>query len=115
MDSGSGVTVGYSVRMSDLRELSKEERSAAIDKLVDAAYGPPNGLLEDLEARIRKFEFRYETSSERMRKELLEGERKETADIASWLMLLRLRENIGLREPTSSKSSVRDVTGQGCN
>ncbi len=89
----------YSVRMSELRKMSKEDRDAAIDRLVEAAYGPPNGQLEDIEARIREFEFRYETSSERMRKELLGGERKETADIASWLMLLRLRENIGLSKP----------------
>ncbi len=88
--------MGYSVRMSEFREMSEEERDAAIARLVEAAYGPPNGQIEDLETQIRYFEFKYETSSERMREELLEGKRKETADIASWLMLLRLRENIGL-------------------
>lgn len=89
----------YSVKLSELRKMSEEERVEAIDKLVEAAYGPPNGQLEDLETQIRKFEFRYETSSERMLKELSEGSRKETAEITSWLMLLRLRENIGLSEP----------------
>lgn len=89
----------YAIKMSEFRTMSEEEREEAVGRLVEAAYGPPNGQVEDLETRIRKFEFRYETSSERMREELLRGQRKETADIASWLMLLKLRENIGFPKP----------------
>ena len=37
---------------------------------------------------------RYEVSSERMMEQLAEGERKETAEIASWLMRLRIRERM---------------------
>lgn len=91
--------MAYSIKMSEFRGMSEEDREAAIGRLVEAAYGPPNGQVEDIEARIKEFEFRYETSSKRMREELSRGQRKETADIASWLMLLRLRENIGLSEP----------------
>lgn len=91
--------MAYSVRLSELYKMPEEERESALDKLVEAAYGPPNGQLEDIETQIGEFEVRYEVSSGRMMEELRKGKRKETADIASWLMLLRLRENFGLPKP----------------
>ncbi len=87
------------MRMSEFRKMSEKEREEAVSLLAKAAYGPPNGQLEEIQSRIREFEFRYEVPSERMVEELSKGERKETAEIASWLLLIKLRDNIGLPKP----------------
>ncbi len=83
------------LRLAELRESSPEKRKALLSGLVEAARQSPNGEAERLEAEIREYERRYEVSSERMLQELAEGTRKETAEIASWLMRLRVRERIG--------------------
>lgn len=88
------------VKLSDLYSLPKQEREAVLDRLVEAAYEPPNGQIEELEARISDFELRYEVPSIRMLEELSRGQLKETADIASWLMLLRLRDNLAHPKPS---------------
>lgn len=63
--------------------------------LVAGARASANGEIEKLNAEIREYERRYEISSERMMQELEEGGLKETAEIASWLMRLKIRERIG--------------------
>jgi hypothetical protein len=45
-----------------------------------------------LNARIKQFEMRYEMSSDTMRTKVSAGEMKETAEIASWLFWLKVRE-----------------------
>ncbi len=87
----------YSVRTSELREMSEEERGKVLSSLVQEALAPPNGEAKEmLEAQITEFERRYEVSSSRMMEELAAGKRQETAEIASWLMLIRLREEFEL-------------------
>jgi hypothetical protein len=89
--------VAYSVRTSELRQMSEEERSSALSGLVQEALASPNGEAKQmLEAQITEFERRYEVSSSRMMEELSAGKRQETAEIASWLMLIRLREEFAL-------------------
>ncbi len=85
-----------SVKLSDLREMCEEGRRRALSSLVQAALDTPNGKDGDeLDAQIREFERRYQTSSPMM-EELATGKRRETAEVASWLMLIRLKEEFGL-------------------
>jgi len=85
--------MAYSVRMSEFREMSEEERAGVVSKLAREALKSPNGqMMEQLNAEIRDFERRYEITSEHLREELYEGQRPETADVARWLWLLDLRE-----------------------
>lgn len=83
-----------SVSFEELRNAPPEQRERMLEKLGYAASGPPNGEVERIEAEIREYERRYEVSSERMMEELEEGTRKETAEIASWIMRLRIRERL---------------------
>jgi hypothetical protein len=87
-----GSIVAYSVKMSEFREMSEEQRSAAVSRLVQGALTRPNGLAERIEMEIGAFERKYEITSERLLEELYEGTRSETADIARWLWLLDLRK-----------------------
>lgn len=87
------------VRLSELRDLPPEEREEVLSGLIEEARAnssgagaTANGYLSELNEQIEEFERRYEISSERLLEELYEGTRTETADIARWLMLLRLRE-----------------------
>ena len=86
--------MAYAVRFTDLKSMSPEEKDEALGNLVAGARSSHNGQIDKLEAEIRDYERRYEVSSERMVQELSEGERKETAEIASWLMRLRIRERM---------------------
>ena len=86
--------MAYSVRFTDLKNMSSAEKGKALGNLVAGARSSANGQTDKLEAEIREYERRYEVSSERMMQELAEGERKETAEIASWLMRLRIRERM---------------------
>ncbi len=84
--------MAYSVKMSEYREMSEEKRAEVVNALAQNALKSPNGQAERLDAEIAEFERRYEVTSGRLLKELYEGERLETADIARWLWLLDLRE-----------------------
>lgn len=87
--------MSHSVSFAELREATGHERERLLSELIEAAYQPPNGEVESLDRRIREYELRYEVSSKRMREELSNGTRKETAEICDWLMLLHLREQVG--------------------
>lgn len=82
----------HAVRLSELRDLPPEEKEKVLSGLIEEARAPTNGYLSELNEQIEEFERRYELSSERLLEELYEGTRTETAEIARWLMLLRLRE-----------------------
>ncbi len=58
-----------------------------------AMQQPVNGQMADLDARILELENRYEMSSATMTMKVRAGELRETRDIGTWLMLLRLREH----------------------
>jgi hypothetical protein len=87
------------VRFSDLREMSEAERGRVLDVLVEGARSPANGRIADLDARIAEFERRYELPSTEMVAEVRSGVRKETDDIASWLMLLKVRKRVANHQP----------------
>jgi hypothetical protein len=86
--------MAYSVRFTDLENMPPAEKDRALGNLVAGARASANGQTDKLEAEIREYERRYEVSSERMMQQLAEGERKETAEIASWLLRLRIRERM---------------------
>lgn len=83
-----------SISFEELRNASPEQRERMLAELGHAASEPPNGEVERIEDEIREYERRYEVSSGRMMEELEEGTRKETAEIASWIMRLRIRERL---------------------
>ncbi len=87
------------VRFSDLRKMSEEERGQVLGALVEEARSPANGRIAELDARIAEFERRYELPSADMVAEIESGTRKETDDIASWLMLIRVRKRVTANQP----------------
>ncbi len=87
------------VRFSDLREMSEAERGRVLGVLVEDARSPVNGRLAELDALIAEFERRYELPSVEMVAEVESGARKETDDIASWLMLLKVRKRAADHQP----------------
>ncbi len=82
------------IRLSELRDLPPEKKEKVLSGLIEEARMPANGYLSELNEQIEEFERRYELSSEHLLEELYEGTRTETAEIARWLMLLRLRERL---------------------
>ena len=86
--------MAYSVRFTDLKNMSSAQKGKDLGNLVAGVRSSANGQTDKLEAEIREYERRYEVSSERMMQQLAEGERKETAEIASWLMRIRIRERM---------------------
>lgn len=83
--------MGPSLRMADYEKMSAEEREKAVRVLVEAAMGPPSGGMNWIDLHIRAFEKQYEISSEDMERELREGKRKETHDVARWLITLHAK------------------------
>ncbi len=88
--------VRRSVSFSEIRKASPERREQLFSELVEGARAPANGRIEEIDARIARFERTHGVSSEDMIRELDEGKRRETEEISSWLMLLNLRERAGV-------------------
>ncbi|MEK7704754.1 MAG: hypothetical protein AAB426_07310 [Myxococcota bacterium] len=82
------------LRLSDWSAMSETDRRAALDALVADANSPPNGELADIDREIREYERLYEVPSDQMVAELNAGKRRETAEIASWLIALSLRDRL---------------------
>lgn len=82
------------VTMQELRGLDAGQRASRLSRLARDARGTPNGGLEDVEARIRAFERRYEVDSETMREQVASGARVETWDVCQWLLLLDVRDRL---------------------
>lgn len=89
--------MSYRVRLSELSVMTVPEQSAALTSLVAKAKGKPNGSLAELDARIRRYEFRYEMSSDRLTEKLKAGEQQETAEISDWLFWLDARHELVAR------------------
>ena len=77
-----------SMRLSDYAAMSPAEQAAALDALVNAARTNGATARTVLSARIRRFEERYEMTSDEMLQRVASGEFRETAEIAEWLFLL---------------------------
>lgn len=93
------------VKISELMSGSQEEQDEKLNQLLQSALEPDKRQLahqyEALQSRIIKFERRYEMSSTQMLEKLSRGLVKETADVCSWLMLLKALD--GCRsEPTKT-------------
>jgi hypothetical protein len=74
-------------------------REAALAGIIAEAKAPANGSVEALYAEIAEYEEKYGLDSNQLLEELSSGEREETEEILSWLMLLRLRERVEPARP----------------
>jgi hypothetical protein len=96
-----------SIKLSDLFALSEEEREQEMGAMVESAFNPTEPELKEqteaLTQRITQFEQRYEMSSHTMRDRLAEGAIKETADICSWMLLIKALESFE-PEPTKARA-----------
>ncbi|MBE9178720.1 hypothetical protein IQ268_09120 [Oculatella sp. LEGE 06141] len=101
------------IKLSQLAATSPEQKASEIDSLINAALNPDKQHLEqqcnEVDARIKEFECRYEMSSDAMKQQLSQGLIKETAEICSWLLLLKVKNNLKMRPdetPTQSLSKL---------
>jgi hypothetical protein len=69
-------------------------REAALAGIVAEARVPANGSVETLNSEIAEYEEKHGLDSDQLLKELSSGEREETEEILSWLMLIRLRDRV---------------------
>jgi hypothetical protein len=88
------------VRFSEIRKASPGMREAALAGIVAEARVPANGSVNALNAEIAEYEAKYGVHSDRLLEEISSGEREETEEILSWLMLIRLRNRVE-SSPTS--------------
>ena len=82
----------HTVRLSDLSKMSPGDRDREMGALAQRAAAKPNGQLKTLDAEIGQLEIRYQMTSDSMRAAFAKGEVRDTADIARWLILLRVRD-----------------------
>ncbi len=90
--------MAYHVKLSELANMPIADSNRVLGELVQSAKRRRNGQSAVLDARIADYEVRYEMSSAEMRRKLVEGSLKETADVARWLMTLAARDNGAARE-----------------
>ena len=76
------------VRMHRLKD------EAAIRSVVDAVHAKPNGEMASIERRIAAFEATYGMRSEEMRSRVERGELPPDRNIETWLMALRVRDEV---------------------
>ncbi len=89
------------LKLSTLSSMSSQEREDQINAFMEQVINPQPEQVEEqkkeIEEKIRAYERRYEISSAKLKSGLADGTIKGTADICSWLMLLKKRtllENI---------------------
>jgi hypothetical protein len=80
--------------LEQLSKMDAGDRERALDDLVSKARAKPSGQVRELDGRIRAFEVRYEMTSAEMRARFGRGELADTADVAEWLSLVRLRARV---------------------
>jgi hypothetical protein len=86
--------VSRAVRFSEIRKASPGMKEAALAGIVAEARTPANGSVKSLNAEISGYEEKHGLKSARLLEELSSGEREETEEILSWLMLIRLRDRV---------------------
>lgn len=94
-------TKTHELKLSSPSSMSLQEREDEINTFMEQVINPKPEQVEaqkkEIEEKIRAYERRYEISSTKLKLGLAEGTIKGTADICSWLMLLKQRtliENI---------------------
>ena len=88
------------VRFSEIREASPAMREMALAGIIARAKAPANGGLEAISSQIAAYERKYGVDSAQLLEDLSTGEREETEEILSWLMLIRLRDRVGSNRAT---------------
>lgn len=83
------------IKFSEIRRMTSEAKSAALAGIAAQSRAPANGGVTALEAEIAEYEKKYGLDSDRLLQELASGEREETEEILSWLMLLRIKDRVG--------------------
>lgn len=81
----------HRIKLSELAHMTPEEFRAEVSSLARAQETAEREGSPSLDARIRRFEVRYEMSSEELLDRLAAGTQRETADICDWLLLLAAR------------------------
>lgn len=83
------------IKLSDLAQMSQDEKDAALSALTDAAKAPTTEQqISDYKAKIAVYEQKYELTSDEMRSKLSRGEIDETLEICHWLMDLTILNNL---------------------
>ncbi len=85
--------MAFAVKDADLFGMTEGQKESILNDLVAAAKAPRNGQALRIDARIRKYEIRYEMSSTELLRRLQANEQHETAEIADWLFWLGTRDN----------------------
>jgi hypothetical protein len=77
-----------------LAKMTPADQSKAVGDLVRAAKAKPNGAVQELNGEIRDLEARYQMTTAEMRAKFKARQIGDTADVATWLMLARLRDRL---------------------
>lgn len=80
------------ISLSRLKSASPDKREELLAGLVSESRAPSNGRVDLMTERIAEYERRYGFSSLEMVERVSSGELEETSDIASWIMLLKVRK-----------------------
>lgn len=100
------ATLLRGVKLSDLASASPQETSRQVERLFQDALTPTRDQVDEqmdsIDAKIREFERKHEMPSAVMRQNLKDGVIKETAEICSWLMLLKMRSRFDACKNNSS-------------
>lgn len=93
-DQSCGMTT---IKVTGFSSLSLAEKKDCITSISQSVVSPTEKELQQqreyLQAKISSFETKYRMPSDTMRKLLLSGEIPETADLCSWSMLLKIRDD----------------------
>ena len=86
------------LRLNDLinDSIPEEEKHRCINELFQASFDPTPEQLEEqkrqIDEEIKTYELRHGVTSDKIKDYLRRGKIRETAEICSWLMLLKIRE-----------------------
>jgi len=83
------------IKLSELAFMSEKESVEELKLLFQAAVDPSSEQIEEqkshLDSQIQAYELQYGMTSSEMKEYLASGDLKETHDLCSWLMLLKIR------------------------
>lgn len=104
------ATLAKGINLSDFGSMSEVEARKRVRDLYQASVNPTFEQLQEQKSKfdfkIHFFESRYKMSSEEMKRSLASGDFSESADICTWLMLLRTRGRIEDKIRSSQTKSI---------
>jgi hypothetical protein len=77
--------MSHSVSLSDLHNMSREDRERELNEIITRAQAPRNGQRAIIAAKIRAFENRYDMTTAELVERLEGGQLRETADFSRWM------------------------------